>query len=40
MVCSTVTQALNVDAHGKTQSYHLLGLSVEVPEGLVRFAKR
>ena len=34
-----VTQALNLDAHGKTQSYRLLGLSVEVPEDLMRFAK-
>ena len=34
-----VTQALNVDAHGKTQSYRLLGLSIAVPDGLVRFAR-
>jgi hypothetical protein len=34
-----VTQALNVDAHGKTQSYRLLGLFIAVPDGLVRFAR-
>ena len=34
-----VTQALNVDSHGKTQSYRLLGHTVAVPEELLRFAK-
>ena len=34
-----VTQALNVDSHGKTQSYRLLGHRIAVPEDLVRFAK-
>ena len=34
-----VTQALNVDSHGKTQSFRLLGLTIEVPDGLVGFAK-
>jgi hypothetical protein len=35
-----VTQALNLDSHGKTLSYRLLGLSIAVPDGLVRFAMR
>jgi hypothetical protein len=34
-----VTQALNVDSHGKTQSYRLLGHTVAVPDELARFAK-
>ncbi len=34
-----VTQALNVDSHGKTQSYRLLGHSIAVPDDLMRFAK-
>jgi hypothetical protein len=35
-----VTHALNLDSHGKTLSYRLLGLSIAVPDGLVRFAVR
>jgi hypothetical protein len=35
-----VTQALNIDSHGKTLSYRLLGLSIAVPDGLVWFARR
>ena len=35
-----VTQALNVDSHGKTQSFRLLGHKIAVPDDLVRFAKR
>ncbi|MGA7971280.1 MAG: hypothetical protein WCA36_00605 [Pseudolabrys sp.] len=34
-----VTQALNVDSHGKTQSFRLLGHKIAVPDDLVRFAK-
>ena len=34
-----VTQALNLDSHGKTQSYRLLGMSIAVPEELARFAR-
>lgn len=34
-----VTQALNLDSHGKTLSYRLLGLRVEVPDALLKFAK-
>jgi len=34
-----VTQALNLDAHGKTLSFHLLGLRIPVPEELVKYAK-
>ena len=31
-----VNGSLNLDGHGKTNSFRLLGLSVEVPRGLVR----
>lgn len=34
-----VTQALNVDSHGKTQSYRLLEHTIAVPDELVHFAK-
>jgi hypothetical protein len=34
-----VTQALNLDSHGKTQSYRLLGMTIAVPDELVRFAR-
>ncbi len=34
-----VTQALNLDSHGKTLSFHLLGLRIPVPENLVKYAK-
>jgi hypothetical protein len=34
-----VTQALNLDSHGKTLSFHLLGLRVAVPDELVKFAR-
>jgi hypothetical protein len=34
-----VTQALNVDSHGKTQSFRLLGHVIAVPDELMRFAK-
>jgi hypothetical protein len=34
-----VTQALNLDSHGKTLSYRLLGLSITVPDELVRFTR-
>ncbi len=34
-----VTQALNLDSHGKTLSYHLLGMRIPVPEELVRHAR-
>ena len=34
-----VTQALNLDSHGKTLSFHLLGLRIPVPDGLVKYAK-
>jgi hypothetical protein len=34
-----VTQALNLDSHGKTLSYRLLSLRVEVPDALLKFAK-
>ena len=34
-----VTQALNLDAHGKTLSFRLLSLSVEVPQALLQFAR-
>lgn len=34
-----VTQALNLDAHGKTLSYHLLALAIPVPAALLRFAR-
>jgi hypothetical protein len=33
-----VTQALNLDAHGKTLSFRLLEMRVAVPDELVRFA--
>ena len=33
-----VTQALNLDSHGKTLSYRLLGMSIDVPEPLMKFA--
>ncbi|UFN48263.1 hypothetical protein LPC08_19950 [Roseomonas sp. OT10] len=33
-----VNGALNLDGHGKTLSFHLLGLEVEVPEALLRGA--
>jgi hypothetical protein len=32
-----VTQALNLDSHGKTLSFHLLGMSVTVPDELYKF---
>ena len=34
-----VTQALNVDSHGKTQSYRLLAHTIAVPDALMRFAR-
>jgi hypothetical protein len=34
-----VTQALNLDSHGKTLSYRLLEMRVTVPDALVQFAK-
>ena len=34
-----VTQALNLDSHGKTLSYHLLGMRIAVPDELVKFAR-
>jgi hypothetical protein len=34
-----VTQALNLDSHGKTLSYRLLGMSIAVPDELMRFAR-
>jgi len=34
-----VTQALNVDSHGKTLSFHLLGLKIAVPGEMAHFAK-
>lgn len=34
-----VTQALNLDSHGKTLSFHLLGMRVPVPKNLVKYAK-
>lgn len=34
-----VTQALNLDSHGKILSYRLLGLSIAVPDELVRFTR-
>ncbi len=39
MLDGGVTQALNVDSHGKTQSYRLLAHAIVVPDDLVRFAK-
>jgi hypothetical protein len=35
-----VNGALNLDGHGKTNSYRLLGLQVEVPRRLVRAPRR
>jgi hypothetical protein len=34
-----VTQALNLDSHGKTLSFRLLGLRVDVPDALLKFAR-
>jgi hypothetical protein len=34
-----VTQALNLDSHGKTLSYHLLGMRIAVPDELKKFAR-
>ncbi len=34
-----VTQALNLDAHGKTLSFRLLDMRVEVPDALLKFAR-
>jgi len=34
-----VTQALNLDSHGKTLSFHLLGMRIPVPEALIRYAR-
>jgi hypothetical protein len=34
-----VTQALNLDSHGKTLSYHLLGMRIAVPDELLTFAR-
>ena len=34
-----VTQALNLDSHGKTLSFRMLELTVAVPDDLVHFAK-
>ena len=34
-----VTQALNLDSHGKTLSFHLLGLRIPVPDDLLKYAK-
>ncbi|MGH6725266.1 MAG: AtuA-related protein [Pseudolabrys sp.] len=34
-----VTQALNLDSHGKTLSFRLLELSVAVPDELAKFAR-
>ena len=35
-----VTQALNLDSHGKTMSFHLLGMRIPVPDELLRYTKR
>lgn len=35
-----VTQALNLDSHGKTLSFHLLGLRIPVPADLAHYARR
>jgi hypothetical protein len=35
-----VNGSLNLDSHGKTNSYRLLGLQVEVPRRLVRVPRR
>ena len=34
-----VTQALNLDFHGKTLSFHLLGLKIAVRDDLTQFAR-
>jgi hypothetical protein len=34
-----VTQALNLDSHGKTLSFRLLALKIAVPDELTRFAR-
>ena len=34
-----VTQSLNLDSHGKTLSYRLLGMSMMVPDELMRFTR-
>jgi len=34
-----VTQALNLDSHGKTLSFHLLALRIPVPAGLLQYAR-
>jgi hypothetical protein len=34
-----VTQALNVDSHGKTLSFRLLGMPIAVPDELACFAR-
>ena len=34
-----VTQALNLDSHGKTLSFHLLGMRIPVPDALTGHAK-
>jgi len=34
-----VTQALNLDSHGKTLSFRLLEMSIAVPDELVQFAR-
>jgi hypothetical protein len=34
-----VTQALNLDSHGKTLSFHLLGLRIPVPDELIKHAR-
>lgn len=34
-----VTQALNLDSHGKTLSFHLLGMRIAVPDELVKYAR-
>ena len=34
-----VTQALNLDSHGKTLSFRLLSLSIAVPDELARFTR-
>jgi len=36
----SVNGSLNLDGHGKTNSYRLLGLQVEVPRRLVRAPRR
>ena len=34
-----VTQALNLDSHGKTLSFHLLGMKIAVPDELTPLAR-